>query len=101
MPQTTERVSKSTTPLLHEVIPLVDVLTTGFKTAATDISLLKPVQVAAACDVQMLNRYYRKTDDLVMYHIAMSMTACYISTITANASWPSDWIEEAKHIFCK
>ncbi len=70
-------------PLLHEVIPMIDVIEAVLKQAADDGVLetetgtvyLKPaVRVAASLGCDVLNRYYSKTDDSIMYRCAMSMS---------------------------
>ena len=68
----TERVSRSETALLHEVIPLIDFLTTRLENAIADRSLLKPVRMAAARGLRMLNKYYEKSDDSWLYRLALS-----------------------------
>lgn len=77
--------SKSDVPLLHEVISLIDALTTHLKNAITDATLLKPVHIAAARGLRMLHKYYSKTDESIMYRIAMSkfcLPLSYGSSIT-------------------
>lgn len=68
----TERVSKSSKPLLYQVIPLIDTLTGQLENAAANIQLMHPVQNAAARGLRMLHKYYSKTDESSMYRVAMS-----------------------------
>lgn len=64
--------SKTNTPLLHEVIPVIDVLTKGLTKAIADDAVAQPVRVAAARGYQVINKYYSLTDESIMYRSAMS-----------------------------
>ncbi|KAK7680163.1 hypothetical protein QCA50_016672 [Cerrena zonata] len=70
-------VSKSKVPLLHEVIPLIDSCTGILEDAIADLTNHQAVHVAAARGLNVLNKYYSKTDDSIMYHIAMIMHPRY------------------------
>ncbi|TDL14850.1 hypothetical protein BD410DRAFT_733533 [Rickenella mellea] len=67
----TERISKSAVPLVHEVIPLIDSLTDTLAAAVIDEALHPVVRAAMARGVEVLNKYYSKTDDSIMYRLAM------------------------------
>ena len=73
----TKEVSKSTVPLVHEVIPFIDSLSDMLEDAVQDSSLLPCVQMAARCGSTMLNKYYGKTDESIVFWIAMSSFYCY------------------------
>ncbi|EKM48231.1 uncharacterized protein PHACADRAFT_33973, partial [Phanerochaete carnosa HHB-10118-sp] len=79
----TKQVLKLVAPLLHEGVPLIDTLTTHLKNVIVDSSLVKPMCAVAACGLRMLNKYYSKTNESVIYWIAIN------------------WIDEAKHVFCE
>lgn len=69
----TKRVSQSDTPLLHEVIPYIDKLTTLLENTIADKSVLAVVRVAAARGLSVMNKYYSCTDESIMYRCAMRM----------------------------
>lgn len=70
--QATERMSKSRVPLLHEVIPMIDLLTNMLQTYIDDLSAFPAIRAAARRGRDMLNKYYSKTDTSVMFRVAMS-----------------------------
>ncbi len=59
-------------PLLHEVIPVMDLLEGMLKEASENRALKPAVRVAASLGRAVLNRYYSKTDDSIMYRLAIS-----------------------------
>jgi hypothetical protein len=58
--------------MVHEVIPLIDNLTTFVELCAENDSLHCVVRATAARGVSILDKYYSKTDDSIMYRLAMS-----------------------------
>jgi hypothetical protein len=64
--------SQSKVPLLHEVIPLIDTITRALEKAVTNCDLYPAVRASAAKGLFVLNKYYSKTDDSIMYRCAMS-----------------------------
>lgn len=70
------------TPLLHQVILLIDLCTMLLEQAIADVVNHQVVRVAAVCGLQMVNKYYSRMDDSVMYHIAMSI--CFVFSLTPN-----------------
>ena len=70
--EATLRISQSKRPLIHQVIPYIDLLTAHLEQAIADYTLMKPVRSSAARGLRMLNKYYSRTDDSIMYRIAMS-----------------------------
>ena len=71
----TKRVSKSDTPLLHEVIPIIDLLTKSLTTAIESPDIVQPIRVTAVRGYTVINKYYSLTDDSIMYRVAMSTYA--------------------------
>ena len=59
-------------PLVHDVIPLIDNLTAKLQRAAGDTSLNITIRAAALAGIKVLNKYYSKTDDTIIYRVAMS-----------------------------
>ena len=71
----TLRMSQSKVPLLHEVIPLIDMLTHKLENTVTDHSLLPAIKSAAAKGLAVLHKYYSKSDESIMYRCAMSLSS--------------------------
>ena len=70
--QATLRLSKNKIPLLHEVIPVIDILTDRLDDVSRDMKYLPSIRASAAKGLAVLNKYYSKTDESVMYRCAMS-----------------------------
>ena len=64
--------SSSTRALVHEVIPYIDVLTSHLDDFADNLSLHPTVRAAAQRGREVLNKYYSRTDESIVYRIAMS-----------------------------
>jgi len=77
--QATLRLSTNKIPLLHQVIPVIDILTDRLDDVSRDMKYLPSVRAGAAKGLAVLNKYYSKTDESVMYRCAMS---AYNSHIT-------------------
>jgi hypothetical protein len=69
--EATKKISQSKIPLLHEVIPIVDIITRALDDFVDDITKFPVVRAAARRGRAMMNKYYSLTDDSVMYRIAM------------------------------
>ena len=63
-------------PLVHAVIPLIDNLTAMLQTAAKNRNLDVTVRAGALAGIKVLNKYYAKTDNTVIYRLAMSAFLC-------------------------
>ncbi|THU80428.1 hypothetical protein K435DRAFT_695700 [Dendrothele bispora CBS 962.96] len=92
----TARVSASSRPLLHTVIPLIDTLTDGLLQICKDWSKSSLTRAAAAKSIALLNKYYSKTDDSLMYRVAMVMHPLYRLKYFRDANWEQDWIKTAE-----
>ncbi len=68
-------------PLLHDVIPIMDLLEVMLKEASENRALKPAVRVAASLGREVLNRYYAKTDESIMYRVAMSTCTRYLSVV--------------------
>jgi hypothetical protein len=109
--------SQSKVPLLHEVIPLIDTITRALEKAITNRDLFPAVRASAAKGLAVLNKYYSKTDESIMYRCAMSKSFSvtifssiliifplqvlhprYKLSYFREAKWPSDWIDTAVSI---
>jgi hypothetical protein len=109
--------SQSKVLLLHEVIPLIDMLTHKLEDTITNHSLMPPVKSAAAKGLAVLHKYYSKSDESIMYRCVMSMSNLNIPiqyVTTTNTSlvlhprykltyfrhekWPQSWISTVEDI---
>ena len=59
--------------LIHEVIPYMDILTEHLAKFKDNAALKPVIRVGAARGIEVINRYYSKTDYSMVYHVAMSM----------------------------
>ena len=108
----TTRLSQRRIPLLYQVIPVIDILTEKVEEASENSSLMPVVQTAALKGLAILNKYYSKTDESIMYRITMSkchpisqISPLIILTLVLNPKykltyfrakkWPQDWIDAA------
>lgn len=100
--------------LVHEVIPYMDILTEHLAHFKDDHALTPVVRAGASRGIEVINRYYSKTDHSVVYRIAMSelsaVIACgshidvhyllvlhpaYKTQYFADHEWEPEWTEEA------
>ena len=73
----TKKISKSKIPLIHQVIPIFDIITTALEDNINKHMLPPVVRHAALQGYLMLNKYYSLTDESVVYQIAMSALFIY------------------------
>ena len=64
--------SKNKIPLLDEVILVINILTDCLDDVSRDMKYLPSIRAGAAKGLAVLNKYYSKTDESVMYCCAMS-----------------------------
>ncbi|THU98824.1 hypothetical protein K435DRAFT_660138, partial [Dendrothele bispora CBS 962.96] len=88
-------------PLLHTVIPLIDALTDGLLQVCRDWSKSSLTQAAAAKAIAILNKYYSKTDESIMYRTTMIMHLLYRLKYFKDAHWEQDWINTAENTACE
>jgi hypothetical protein len=72
----TKQISQSKNPLVHEVIPIFDIISRALDDHIGDVTLPPAVRVAAVRGRTMLNKYYGLTDDSIVYRIAMRKSCC-------------------------
>ena len=77
----TKEVSQSAVPLVHTIIPIIDSITSYFDEVIADDTLHLTVHHAALRGLHMLNKYYMRTDDSIVYRIAMSTWSCCLLTV--------------------
>lgn len=90
--------SRNAVPLVHEVIPIIDSLTCHFDRVIDNTSLHLVVRHAALRGLICLNKYYAKTDESVVYRIAMMLHPAYKLDYFTTARWELEWIAEAKRV---
>ena len=78
----TKKISKSKIPLIHQVIPIFDIITTTLEDNIDKHTLPPVVRHAALRGYLMLNKYYSLTDESVVYRIAMSALFIYFSVLS-------------------
>ena len=69
----TKILSKLFRALVHEVIPVIDILTQHLDKFSDNLVLHPSVHAAAARGRIVLNKYYSRTDRSMVYRIAMGM----------------------------
>ena len=68
----TNEISKNKIPLIHQVIPIFDIITTALEDTIDNDTLPLVVRHAALQGFFMLNKYYSLTDESIVYRVAMS-----------------------------
>jgi hypothetical protein len=81
----TKQISRSETPLVHEVIPIFDIISRALDDHVGDGSLPSAVRVAAARGRTLLNKYYGLSDDSIVYRIAMRKS-CRVPSLSASST---------------
>lgn len=111
----TKKISQSAVPLIHQVIPLIDSITSHFDAVLDSSTTSLAIQHAALRGLLLLNKYYACTDDMIVYRISMSTFhkvifflsshLCYLvlhprikTQYFKKAGWEEEWIENAKFI---
>jgi hypothetical protein len=108
---------QSKIPLVHEVIPIFDILSGALDEFINDSEGIPAVRAAAYRGVTIMNKYYALTDNSVVYRIAMSTYSLifmlasttnslqavlhprYKTTYFTKAKWPREWIKTAEDLF--
>ena len=67
--------------LVHEIIPYMDILMEHLACFKDGNDLTPVVWAASARGMEVINKYYSKTDQSVLYRVAMSMSHsfCFVS----------------------
>ncbi|KAJ2920669.1 hypothetical protein H1R20_g16425, partial [Candolleomyces eurysporus] len=92
---TTKQILHCDVPLVHEVIPYIDSVSSYFDTVIDNMALLPAVQHAALRGLVMMNKYYSKTDEIIVYRIAMILHPAYKTLYFKDARWEEEWISTA------
>ena len=91
----TETVSQRNTYLILQVITLIVTLDGDLATMAEDKSLNRTICWAAKCASGVLNKYYSKTDETVIFRISMILHPTHKLRYFKLANWEQSWIDEA------
>ena len=83
--EATKKISQSNCPLLHDIIPIFDILTHVLDDHIDDDTKLPAVRAAARRGHVMLNKYYGVTDDSIMYCLAMRESFLLLISKHSNA----------------
>jgi hypothetical protein len=67
----TEIISQSNIPLIHEVIPLIDMVQNMVDNIREDKKIHPVVRSAVQCASKVVDKYYSKTDEAEIYRVAM------------------------------
>ena len=70
--QATKKMSQSQVPLLHEFIPLFNIITHHIGKYIENMANFLAVHATAWQGCEMMDKYYRLTDESILYFIAMS-----------------------------
>ncbi|KIK09811.1 hypothetical protein K443DRAFT_73249, partial [Laccaria amethystina LaAM-08-1] len=86
------------TPHLAKVIPTMDLIDREFTTNSLDKAYEPAICVALNIAKKTLNRYYTKTDQSEVYHIAMILHPHHKLAYFKNNRWTDTWINTVKDI---
>ncbi|SJL14102.1 uncharacterized protein ARMOST_17557 [Armillaria ostoyae] len=92
----TERISHSAVPLLHEVIPTMDSITKKLEKYLEDATLYPAVHAGVARGLAIIDKYYSKTDESIMWKTAMIMHPRYKLSYFRQQGWLREWIMTAE-----
>ena len=74
-------VSLAERPLIHHVIPLIDQLHSRLTDLRDNVAIHMAIRHAASNALVVLNKYYSRTDECVMYRVAMSKSIIINSNV--------------------
>ncbi|KIJ29107.1 hypothetical protein M422DRAFT_188910 [Sphaerobolus stellatus SS14] len=93
--------SKKDVALIHQVIPVHDLIRTHLEKIVDDTKLLKAIRVAASNGFEVDDKYYALTDDSNIYRVTMAMHPSYKLAYFKQQQWPEDWVEQVLSIVRK
>ncbi|GJE97034.1 hypothetical protein PsYK624_132440, partial [Phanerochaete sordida] len=96
----TERISQSNVPLLHEVIPVIDIISGWLieSMANADGALSTQVRYGAVLGWKLLNKYYSATDESIMYRCIMMLHPKHKLEYFREQKWKTTWITAAEEL---
>ncbi|KAK0465985.1 uncharacterized protein EV420DRAFT_1636544 [Desarmillaria tabescens] len=92
---------KSGKPLIFKVFPAIDKLTRFLEQGQNNKELHATVRMACYHAMLVLNKYYAKTDESVIYHIAMIMHPGYKLQYFHSQNWLKEWIDDVVNVLCQ
>ena len=84
--------------LISAVIPCINTLVRVIDTFTEDATRHPAICSAALCSLNILNKYYEKSDESFMYQIAMALDPRFKLEYFVKEHWPTDWINMVKDI---
>ncbi|KIJ35363.1 hypothetical protein M422DRAFT_180814, partial [Sphaerobolus stellatus SS14] len=87
----TLRMSQADTALLHQVIPVIDMIRTALENITSNDKLMFVVRHAARNGFQIIDKYYSLTDNSEMYRVAMIMHPSYKTAYFDKMKWEATW----------
>ena len=69
----TKKICQNKVPLIHQVIPIINIVSKALDEFIDDATLPSAICSAAVRGSLMLNKYYSKTDESVIFCVAMSV----------------------------
>ncbi|KAI0363103.1 hypothetical protein BV20DRAFT_901450, partial [Pilatotrama ljubarskyi] len=96
----TKHISASECACVQDVIPYIDVLTRHVDQFHADNTRHPSVRVAASRGRAILDKYYSKTDETMIYRIAMILHPRYKLQYFREQEWTEEWISEALDLLC-
>ncbi|EEB92819.1 hypothetical protein MPER_08615, partial [Moniliophthora perniciosa FA553] len=85
-------------PLLFEVIQHMDTLNEILEDWARDPAKPAVIRYGAAKGLAVLDKYYSKTDDSIMYRASMILHPLYKTSYFEKAAWPQEWVTAAMNV---
>ncbi|EPS99826.1 hypothetical protein FOMPIDRAFT_16687, partial [Fomitopsis schrenkii] len=82
-------------PGLTNVIPAMDIIDEQPATSALNLALDPAIRVAVSLGKRSINHYYNKSDESVVYHIAMVLDPWSKLEYFRECVWLDEWITEA------
>ena len=83
---------------ISAVIPRIDDLVRVIDNFKDDTANHPAVRSAAVRGLTILNKYYQKTDESLVYRIAMALDPCRKLEYFVDQDWPTTWINTVKDI---
>ncbi|KAI9444649.1 hypothetical protein H4582DRAFT_1805462 [Lactarius indigo] len=89
------------TPNLATVIPAMDHIDKVLSTASDSQQYSLPICASLVVGKNVINRYYNKTDQSEVYHIAMILHLQHKLAYFKVQDWEEPWIEMAYTLVCE
>ena len=87
--------------LISAMIPRINTLVRIIDMFMEDATRHPAIRSAALCSLNILNKYYEKSDESFMYWIAMALDPQFKLEYFIKEHWPTDWIDTVKDITCQ